>query len=69
MKKITKTYNYLDQEDAQAIRIFIAQSGDSLEKWAKKLRISPAYLSRILSGQRALTDEIKQRFNELGINL
>lgn len=69
MKKITKTYNYLDQEEAQAIRVFIAQSGDSFEKWAKKLKISPAYLSRILTGQRALTDEIKQRFSELGINL
>lgn len=69
MKKVTKIYNYLDQEEAQAIRIFIAQSGDSFEKWAKKLRISPTYLSLVLSGKRALTDEIKQRFNELGINL
>lgn len=69
MKKVTKIYNYLDQDEAQAIRVFIAQSGDSLEKWAKKLRISPAYLSRILTGQRALTDEIKQRFNDLGVRL
>lgn len=69
MKKVTKIYNYLDQEEAQAIRVFIFQSGDSLEKWAKKLRISPTYLSLVLSGKRALTDELKERFNNLGVTL
>ena len=69
MKKITKIYNYLDQEEAQAIRVFIAQSGRSLAEWAQALGVTKGHFSNVLAGRKAFTDDLRQRFANIGIRI
>ena len=59
----------MDEHDRDMLWRFFAVSGKSLNDWAKKLGISKSYLSLVLNGKRALTDDLRKRFYDIGIIL
>ena len=69
MKKITKTYYFLDEEDKKNIKKQMLDMNLKLKDIAKTLGLSSAYVSSILNGERNLTDKIIEQFASVGIKL
>lgn len=68
MNKVIKETYYISEAERESLWGFFAASGKSLNEWAKKIGISKSYFSLVLSGKRALTDDLRQRFAKVGIN-
>ena len=69
MKKIIKTYYFLDEEDKKNIKKQMLDMNLKLKDMAKALGLSSAYVSSILSGERNLTEKIIEQFASVGIKL
>lgn len=69
MKKITKTYYLLDEEDKKNIKKQMLDMNLKLKDIAKTLGLSSAYVSSILNGERNLTEKIIEQFTSVGIKL
>ena len=69
MKKFVKVYYRLDENDKIEIKIQLLKMKKTLRKCAKELKVSVAYLSDILNGNKNLTPHVVNQFEKIGIKL
>lgn len=65
--KVKKTETrFLEEQEADAIKLTCMQLGISQNELAKRLGVSISYLSMVMQGKRAFTHDLEARFNEIG---
>ena len=67
MKIVNKVSYYFDSSDKELFLDYLKILGVTMKELADKLGISKSYLSSIVSGDRALSSELRRKMNELGV--
>lgn len=69
MQKIVKIHYLLDKEDKKKVKYWLIENEKSMRQLAKDLGISACYLCDILKATRYATQDMLDKFKELGIDL
>lgn len=68
MKRIVKTTYLLTKEDKHYFELKAKDLGLTKYAVAKKLKITPTYMTYILDGKRAFSETILNQFRDLGFS-
>lgn len=69
MRTVTKTSKFFDKNDKEKIIKFMKEKGFAIGTLADWLNISSVYLYAVINGQRAVTNKLEQKLNDLGFKL
>lgn len=69
MQKIVKVHYLLDKEDKKKIKYWLINNEKSMRQLAQDLYVSASWLCEILKGTRYVTQDMLDKFKELGIDL
>lgn len=68
MRIKTYTRQYFDKKEKLNFQIFLAKKGMMKSEYAEKLGCSPAYLSMVINGKKALSKKFAAKLKTNGFN-
>lgn len=69
MKQIIKYYYIFEKKDKKRFQIWLIENGKTRKEVASYLSITISYLNYIVNGDRYVTTELRDKFQELGFTI
>ena len=69
MRVVSKHYYYFEKQDKLDFLMFLKEKNTNILEFSSKCSVSISYMSLILSGKRALNDNIINNMKSIGYEL
>lgn len=61
--------NYMNKQQAKALKIYLILNDMTVSEFAKRLGVSQSFLSFVINGKKAITTNLIKKFRENGFEL